>query len=98
MIDGKRLYDIIKYNHFSTAEIAFILNISAYELRTKLKKGQMTSNEIEILLHVLHFPCNPMKVFFTTYNYEEPNKIDWVDYIRRGELGAMAEDSIIHRP
>lgn len=98
MINSKALYDIIKYNHFSLAEVASILCITPEEFKNKLEKGQMLSNEIESLLHFLKFPFNPMRVFFDTYNYENPEKIDWVTEVKKTQSGADAISYLVHRP
>lgn len=98
MIDSQKLLQIIKYNHFSLQEISSILQITPEQFKKKLEKGQMLSNEIEILLHVLRYPFNPQKIFFTTYNEEEPTKIPWEEKVRKFQSGDDATAYVIHRP
>lgn len=77
MINSQMLFDVICYNHFSIKEMAYILNITPKEFKKKLKMGIFQSNEIEMMLHFLKFPVDPMKIFFDTYDWEDPQKIDW---------------------
>lgn len=77
MVNTKALYDIILYNKFSLKEMAYILNLEPDVFRKKLERGIFQSNEIEMMLHFLEFPTNPMKIFFDSYDYENPKKIDW---------------------
>lgn len=85
MINKKLLFETISYNHFSIKEIAYILNMTPREFRKKLETGIFQSNEIEMMLHFLDFPVNPMKVFFDTYDFENPKKIDWTKAIVKSE-------------
>lgn len=77
MVNGKALFDVIIYNHFSIKEMAYILNITPDEFKWKLNHGIFQSNELEMMLHFLKFPTNPMDIFFDTYDWENPKKIDW---------------------
>ncbi len=75
-----------------------ILDTSVEDFRRKLRKGVFNSNEIEIMLHFLHFPCNPMRVFFNTYDFEDPKKIPWEDLIEDVDMGRYAKAVVKHRP
>ena len=92
------LFDVINYNNFTIKEIAEILDISVKDLKDRLARGVMQSNEIEMLLHFLYFPCNPMKIFFDTYDYEDPEKIEWQEVVRTTNSGKIAMSNLIHRP
>lgn len=98
MINSQMLFDVFNYNHFSLQEVADILDISLQDLKDRLDRGVMQTNEVEMLLHFLRFPCNPMKIFFDTYDYEDPKKIEWEDIIRKADGGKIAMNNVIHRP
>lgn len=92
------LYDVIKYNHFSIQEVASILNLSVKELKDKMRRGVFQTNEVEMLLHFLWFPCNPMEIFFDSYDYEFPEKIPWQELVRKVDEGKNAVAQVLHRP
>ena len=92
------LLDIIHYNKFTVKEMAYILDIEEKEFRRKLSTGIFQTNEVECMLHFLKFPMNPMKVFFDTYNYEDPKKIEWWDYYRKSDDGKKELAEFLHRP
>lgn len=98
MVNSQLLFDVIKYNQFTPKEMAKILNLTEKEFRNKLKIGIFQSNEIEMMLHFLKFPCNPMKVFFDTYNYENPKKIEWWDKYRKSDRGKDDISVLLHLP
>lgn len=98
MVNGRMLLDVIRYNHFSIKEMALILNLTTNEFKTRINNGVFLSNEIECMLHFLKFPMNPMKVFFDTYNYENPKKIEWWDYYRKSDQGKRKLSAYLHRP
>lgn len=58
-------------------EMADILDIPRAEFKRKMNSGIFQSNEIEMMLHFLKFPTDPLKIFFTTYDFEDPKKINW---------------------
>lgn len=77
MINKQLLFNVIKNNEFTLREMAHILDLKPAEFKKKMELGIFQSNELEMMLHFLRFPCNPMKVFFDTYDWEDPKKIDW---------------------
>lgn len=98
MINKQLLFDVIKNNDFSLKEMAYILEMPTEEFKKKMELGIFQSNELEMMLHFLKFPCNPMKVFFDTYDWEDPKKIDWgkalIDYKKaKEELEASKHNS-----
>lgn len=98
MVNNKQLLDIIRYNHFSIREMALILDLTEDEFKKRLKTGVFQSNEIEMMLHFLKFPINPMKVFFDTYDYENPKKIEWWNELRKYSRGKIDIAEYLHRP
>lgn len=96
MVNTKMLYDVIEYNDFTLNEIAYILELPLTELKKRMKTGVFLSNEIECLLHFLKFPSNPMRVFFDSYNYEKPKKIEWWDYYRTTDRGKEYTSRYFH--
>lgn len=97
MVNTDLLYDVIKYNKFSLKEIAFILEMPEKDLKMRMRTGVFLSNEIECLLHFLKFPMNPMRVFFDSYNFEKPVKIEWWDYYRTSDKGKDYISRYLHR-
>ena len=98
MVNSKMLLDVIHYNHFSINEVALILNMTVEELKYRLKYGVFQTNEVECMLHFLKFPMNPMKVFFDTYDWENPKKIEWWETFRKSDRGADDLARLLHRP
>lgn len=70
MVNSYLLAKVIQYNGYSLKEIARILRLDVSDVKDRLRHGLWQSNELEILLHVLDFPVNPMEVFFSTYDIE----------------------------
>lgn len=98
MVNNKMLLDVIHYNNFTVKEMALILNLSEKDFRKKLQTGIFQTNEVECMLHFLKFPMNPMKIFFDTYNYEDPKKIAWWEFYRKTDDGKRAISEYLHRP
>lgn len=98
MVNSQLLFDVIKYNQFTPREVAMILTINEDDFKKKMKEGIFQSNEIEMMLHFLKFPCNPMKVFFDTYNYDNPKKIEWWDRYRKTDKGKDDLARLLHLP
>lgn len=98
MVNSKMLLDVIHYNHFSINEMALILNMTTEEFKYRLKYGVFQTNEVECMLHFLKFPMNPMKIFFDTYDYENPKKIEWWEDYRKSTRGKEDLATLLHRP
>lgn len=98
MVNGKMLLDVIRYNHFSIKEMALILNMTTDEFKDRVRNGVFQTNEVECMLHFLKFPMNPMKIFFDTYDYENPKKIEWWDKYRSSTGGKKMIADYLHRP
>lgn len=98
MVNTNLLRDIFEYNHISLREIGLILELDEPELKKRMKLGVFLSNEIECMLHFLKFPMNPMKVFFDTYDYENPKKIEWWNEYRKSDYGKQNIADYLHVP
>lgn len=77
MINKQALFDVIKYNHFSFRDMDYIMGFEDGIFKKKLQHGIFQSNEIEMMLNFLKFPVDPFKIFFDTYDWENPRKIEW---------------------
>lgn len=77
MVNSKLLIQIINYNQTTLSELSDVMKISKKDLEKKLKSGILNSNEIEMLLHYLHYPCDPLAVFFDSYDFETGQFIEW---------------------
>lgn len=65
LVDTETLKVILKRNKISQKELAELLSVSQRTLTKKLKLGEFTSTELEILLNLLDFGrFHPMDVFF----------------------------------
>lgn len=98
MVNGRLLLDVIRYNHFSMREMALILNLTTEDFKNRIRNGVFQSNEIECMLHFLKFPMNPMKVFFDSYDFENPKKIEWWEEYRKSTRGKEDLAAYLHRP
>ena len=71
MVNSYLLAKILKYNKYSISELAKVLQIDREQVKHNLKHGVWKSNELEIMLHILEWPIDPMQVYFSTYTNDE---------------------------
>lgn len=74
MVNSYLLAKIVKYNKYSLEELARILQLDKKELIKKFKHGVWDSNELEIMLHIMDWPVDPMECFFSTYIQNEEER------------------------
>lgn len=77
MVNSKLLIQIINYNHATLSELSDVMRIDRNTLHNKLKSGILQTNEVEMLLHYLKFPVDPLSVFFDSYDFETGDFIEW---------------------
>lgn len=63
MIRTDELKGIIAKNNYSQAKVAEVIGITPKTFYEKMKKGIFGSNEIEIMISLLHIE-NPTDIFF----------------------------------
>lgn len=63
MIRTDELKGIIAKNNYSQAKVAEVIGITPKTFYEKMKKGIFGSNEIEIMISLLHIE-NPTHIFF----------------------------------
>lgn len=64
MIDRNELKGVIAKNGTSQSGVAKALGITPKTFYDKMKKGVFDSDEIEIMIEILHIE-DPVKIFFT---------------------------------
>lgn len=69
---------ILKRNKITQRQLAELFSISQRQLTHKLKIGEFTSTELEIMLHILDFGrYHPMDVFFDTISTKQMGLNRW---------------------
>ncbi len=63
MVDTAELRGIIAKNGKTQSDIAKLLNITPKTFYVRMKKGVFGSDEIQLMIDVLHIE-NPMEIFF----------------------------------
>lgn len=63
MVDSNKLRGCIVANGMTQEEIAKSIGITPKTFYTKMKKGVFGSDEIEMMIEILHIE-NPMAIFF----------------------------------
>ena len=74
MVNSYLLAKILNYNNYSVSGLARVLQMDKKQVKFNLIHGVWKSNELEMLLHILDWPIDPMKVFFSTYEPDESKR------------------------